>query len=81
MRPATLPEVRALARRSRVTQRMGLAAVGVALLGAPAALAFGAWAAAASVVAGGALTVAWARAAGQERGAYRALLKEMKMRI
>jgi hypothetical protein len=78
MRHATLPEIRELARRSRATQRIGLAALVVTLLGAPLTIAFGARAAFACVVLGGAMLVAWARFAGQERGAYRALLREMK---
>jgi hypothetical protein len=78
MRHATLPEIRELARRSRTSQRVGLAAVVVALLGAPLTVFFGERAAIACVAAGGALLVAWARLAGQERGAYRALLREMK---
>jgi hypothetical protein len=80
MRDATLPEVRALARRSRATQRAGLLALVIALLAAPIALAWGEWAGAAAVVAAGALTIVWARLAGQERGAYRALLRTLKAR-
>jgi hypothetical protein len=75
---ALVDDVRELARRSRRTQRAGLGAVVVSLLAAPVALAFGPWAALAMVVAGGVLLLAFARFAGQERGAYRALLRAMK---
>jgi hypothetical protein len=78
MRTATLPEVRELARRSRATLRAGLATLVAALLAAPVAAALGGWAAYAGVAVAGVLLVAWARAAGQERGAYRALLRAMR---
>lgn len=78
MRPAQPSEVRELARRSRHTQRVGLAGIVLALLIAPLALAFGEWVALAGVVAGGFMLVLYARAAGQERGAYRALFRALR---
>jgi len=78
MRPAQPSEVRELARRSRHTQRVGTAAIVLALLVAPLAVALGEKAALAGVVLGGLMLVLYARAAGQERGAYRALFRALR---
>lgn len=74
----TLADVRELARRSRRTQRAALGAIVAAMLAAPAALAWGQWAALACLVAAGVLMVLYAKLAGEERGAYRALFRRMK---
>lgn len=78
MRPATPDELRELSRRSRATQRTGAAAILVALLGVPLAVTFGGWMAYAALGAGGAMLVLYARVAGQERGAFRALFRSLK---